>query len=207
MQATATGLIHREGKDFILFPAFDHIQQGLCSCGMRWSWWYGWVPSPFKITCTRNATFQVKQMMLPYNTIMFLIEYILFRLDTHVQGRAYILSIKVGHWSQRCWQVQEWCAGTDSPWLSNSWTPYTCWPNTKLQPTLRFLLNVAQVLELYSKMGEKYSEQVFGSLQEIFQITSFLLSHNQWWNSAIKMMHRKSEIRGQRNHWTAITHF
>lgn len=94
-------------KEGILSYSLPLITKDLCSCGMRWSWWNGWIPSPSRITCTRKATFQVKQTMLPYNTIMFFIGYILFRLDIHLQGSTYILLIKVGHWSQRCWHLQE----------------------------------------------------------------------------------------------------
>lgn len=49
------------------------------------------LPSP------KLATFQVKQMMLTYNTITFLIGHTLFRVDLHLQGRTYLFSIKAGH--------------------------------------------------------------------------------------------------------------
>lgn len=49
------------------------------------------LPSP------KLATLQIKQMMLTYNTIMFLIGYTLFRVDLHLLGRTHLLSTKVGH--------------------------------------------------------------------------------------------------------------
>lgn len=49
------------------------------------------LPSP------KLATLQVKQMMLTYNTILFLIGHALFRVDLHLLCRTYLLLIKVGH--------------------------------------------------------------------------------------------------------------
>lgn len=49
------------------------------------------LPSP------KLATLQVKQMVLTYNTILFLIGHTLFRVDLHLLRRTYLLLIKVGH--------------------------------------------------------------------------------------------------------------
>lgn len=45
------------------------------------------------------ATFQGKGIMLTYNTTMLFILHALFRADLQLQGRTYLLSIKVGHLS------------------------------------------------------------------------------------------------------------
>lgn len=54
------------------------------------------LPSP------KLATFQGKGIMLTYNTTMLFILHALFRADLQLQGRTYLLSIKVGHLSWVC---------------------------------------------------------------------------------------------------------